>query len=225
MERFQRETGDGLRKILPMMVLVMLAACGRSERPASAPARPIQAPSSRETAQCHVDLNREGARFSILPDRNFGGGCGIIGTVQLVDIGVPVANLKAVRCGEALAFTRWIRNAVAPAAHQILGSDLVRVESMGSYACRNVVGNASSAGRRSGHAIANAIDIAAFELRDGRRISVLRDFRSPDPKVRQFIEAIHASACKRFGTVLSPNYNAAHRDHFHLEDDKATFCR
>jgi hypothetical protein len=211
---------------LAPLLLILLAACGRSERPAaSAPARPITAPTGRETAQCHVDLNREGARFSILPDRDFGGGCGIVGTVQLIDIGVPVTSLKAVRCGQALAFTRWVRNAVAPAAFQILGSELVRVDSMGSYACRNVVGSARAASRRSGHAIANAIDIAGFTLRDGRRVSILADWKSPDPKVRRFVETVHASACRRFGTVLSPDYNAAHRNHLHLEDDRASFCR
>ena len=43
--------------------------------------------------------------------------------------------------------------------------------------------------------------------------------------VRRFLETIHASACKRFGTVLSPAYNAAHHNHLHLEDDRANFCR
>lgn len=212
-------------RFLAAIPLILLAACGRSEPPARTPAKPIPAPSARETAQCHVDLNREGVRFSILPDKDFGGGCGIVGAVQLIDIGVPVSGLRAVRCGQALAFTRWVRNAVAPAAFQILGSELVRVDSMGSYACRNVIGTASGGGRRSGHAIANAIDIAGFTLRDGRRITVLADWKSPDPAVRRFVETVHASACRRFGTVLSPDYNAAHRDHLHLEDDRARFCR
>lgn len=205
--------------------MLLLAACGRSERPAQPPAKPIATPSDRETKACFADLNREGIRFSILPNKDFGGGCGIVGAVQLIDIGVPVTNLRAIRCGQARAFVGWIRNAVAPAAYQMLGSELVRVESMGSYACRNVVGSPSNAGRRSGHAIANAIDIAGFVLRDGRRITILADWNSRDPNVRRFIETIHASACKRFGTVLSPNYNAAHRNHFHLEDDRAQFCR
>ena len=54
---------------------------------------------------------------------------------------------------------------------------------------------------------------------------MLKDWNSPDPDVRRFMQVIHRSACKRFGTVLSPNYNSAHRNHFHLEDDKADFCR
>jgi hypothetical protein len=145
--------------------------------------------------------------------------------VKLVDIGVPVANLTAVRCGAARAFIGWTRNAVAPAAYQMLGSELARVDSMGSYACRNVVGSARNVSRRSGHAIANAIDVGGFVLKDGRRITVLNDWNSSDPQVRQFLQTIRASACKRFGTVLSPDYNAAHRNHLHLEDDRANFCR
>lgn len=203
----------------------LVVACGGAERPPHAPAKPVPRPSARETAQCHVDLNRAGVRFSILPDKDFGGGCGIVGAVQLVDIGVPVTNLKSVRCGEARAFVGWIRNAVAPAAFQILGSEIARVDSFGSYACRNVIGSASNAGRRSGHAIANAIDVGGFALKDGRKVTILTDWNSPDPRVREFVETIHQSACKRFGTVLSPDYNAAHRNHLHLEDDKADFCR
>ena len=202
--------------------MLLLAACGRSERPA-APRATIDRPSTRETAQCFADLRRLGVDFQPLPDKETGPGCGLAGTVKLLDIGVPTANLGAVRCGEARAYAAWARNGVAPAAYQILGSELSRVVSMGSYACRNTVGTRTR--RRSGHAIANAIDIGAFELKDGRRISILRDWNSPDPATRRFLRTIHASACKRFGTVLSPDYNAAHRDHLHLEDDGATFCR
>lgn len=170
---------------------------------------------------CQRDLRDLGVAFDALPDRQFGPGCGIVGTVKLLDIGVPTTNLGAVRCGQARTYAQWARNAVAPAAYQILGSELARVESMGSYSCRNVAGTA----RRSGHSIANAIDIGGFVLKDGRQITILRDWNSPDPDVRRFLQTITASACRRFGTVLGPNYNAAHRNHLHLEDDKANFCR
>ena len=204
-----------------------LAGCGRADRPtAPTKARPnLAAPSNRETAQCLADLRELHVSFQVLPDRETGPGCGLNGTVKLVDIGVPVANLTAVRCNEARAFIGWTRNAVAPAAYQMLGSELARVDSMGSYACRNVVGSTRGPVRRSGHAIANAIDIGGFVLKDGRRITVLNDWNSSDPQVRQFLQTIRASACKRFGTVLSPDYNAAHRNHLHLEDDHANFCR
>ena len=207
-----------------LLLALLLAACGRSERPA-APRADIDRPTTRETAQCHADLRALGVDFQPLPDKNLDPGCGLAGTVKLLDIGVPTANLGAVRCGQARAYAAWARNGVAPAAYQILGSELSRVVSMGSYACRNVVGATRNPNRRSGHAIANAIDIGAFELKDGRRISILRDWNSPDERTRRFLRTIHASACRRFGTVLSPDYNAAHRDHLHLEDDGARFCR
>lgn len=208
-----------------LLLTLALAGCGRTERPAPPTQRArVELPSARETRQCFADLRALGVDFQSLPDKDNGGGCALVGTVKLLDIGVPTANLGAVRCGEARAYAAWARNGVAPAAYQILGSELSRVVSMGSYACRNTVGTRGPA-RRSGHATANAIDIGAFELKDGRRISILRDWNSTDPAVRQFLRVVHTSACRRFGTVLSPDYNAVHRDHLHLEDDNARFCR
>jgi hypothetical protein len=214
-----------VRTFILLALAAMLAACGTSDRPSRSdsrtPSKRVEGPSSRETAQCHRDLRELGVAFEALPDRQFGPGCGIVGTVKLLDIGVPTTNLGAVRCGAARTYAQWARNAVAPAAYQILGSELAKVESMGTYNCRNVAGSA----RRSGHSIANAIDIGGFQLKDGRRITLLKDWDSPEPQVRRFMQVIHRSACKRFGTVLGPNYNSAHRNHFHLEDDKANFCR
>lgn len=199
--------------------MLLLASCGRVERPSSQ--QPISRPSARETAQCHADLSAQGVAFRPLPDKQTGPGCGLAGTVQLLDIGVPVTGLTAIRCGEARAFSAWVRNAVAPAAYQILGSELARVETYGSYACRNVADRPY----RSGHAIANAIDVSGFTLKDGRRVTVLSHWQSSDGATHDFWAALHKSACKRFGTVLSPDYNAAHANHLHLEDDAARFCR
>ena len=202
---------------------LLLAACGRTERPAP-PRADIVRPPAREIAQCHADLRAEGVEFRPLPDKPTGSGCGLYGTVQLLDIGVPVTGITAIRCGNARAFAAWVRNAVAPAAYQGLGSELTRVTGMGTYACRNVVGSGRG-DRRSGHAVANAVDVGAFTLKDGRTVSILRDWESEDPAMREFLRTIRRSACRRFGTVLSPDYNAAHRDHLHLEDDGARFCR
>jgi hypothetical protein len=204
--------------------LLLLAACGgRPETPgrSAEPARP----SARETAQCLADLTAQGIAFRRLPDKKTGPACGLYGTVQLLDIGVPVNNLTAVRCGEARAFSAWVRSAVVPAAYQMLGSELARVDTYGSYACRNAVGSSGKGDRRSGHAIANAVDIAGFVLKDGRRVTILNDWNAADPATREFLRTVHRSACRRFGTVLSPDYNAAHRNHLHLEDDRARFCR
>ena len=92
---------------------------------------------------------------------------------------------------------------------------------MGSFSCRNVAGS----DRRSAHATASAIDVSGFILADGRRITVSGNWNDPSPKVRQFFATIQASACKRFGTVLGPAYNAAHYDHLHLEMSGSAFCK
>ena len=213
------------RLLLLLVPIALLAGCGsRRPAPTNAHGRTMAyPPSAAETRECEAGLARLGIAFTPLPDRNRGHSCSTIGTVRLDEIGVPVSGLGAMRCGLAEEFTQWVRNAVAPAAYQILGSQLVKVETYGSYACRDTIGTGTA--HLSGHAIANAVDVAAFDLADGRRISVLDDWHSSDPRVRAFMQTIHASACKRFGTVLSPDYNSAHKNHFHLEDDHANFCR
>ena len=217
-----------------LLLPFLLSAClfGGNDRdrlppPRTSTSKPttLNIPTSKETRACFADLTQMGIRYSPLPDRDYGGGCSLIGSVQLIDIGLPVTGIKGMRCGVARNFTAWARNAIAPAARQMLGSDVVRVETMGTYACRNVVGNARYGNRLSGHATGNAIDVSAFILQDGRRISIERDWKSSDPNVRAFLQTIRRSACKRFGTVLSPDYNAAHYNHLHLEDDQANFCR
>ena len=49
---------------------------------------------------------------------------------------------------------------------------------------------------------------------------------APDSKSR-FLTYLHEDACRRFGTVLGPNANEAHKDHFHLDMKKrrrASYC-
>lgn len=217
LRRAQRE-----RVWVTALLAAGLAACGGGDRDRPSPPRAEpERPSVRETSRCLTDLREEGVDFRPLPDQSFGPGCAVTGAVQLTDIGVPVTGITAMRCGNARAFAKWVRNAVAPAAYQVLGSELARVSGMGTYSCRNVAGS----NRRSGHAIANAVDVGGFTLKDGRSVTVSRDWRSDDPQVQEFFRVIRRSACRRFGTVLSPDYNAAHHDHLHLEDDGARFCR
>lgn len=217
--------------ILPLLLSGCIGGSGEPQkrRPSPTLDRPVSPvttirPTSRETQQCFTELARANVRYSPLPDRDFGSGCEISGAVELLDIGVPIGGIKAMRCDLALQFSNWVRFAVAPAAKQMLRSELVRVDTYGTYACRNVVGNAASAGRRSEHARANAIDIASFTLRDGRKISIEQGWNSSDPNVREFLRVIRKSACRRFKTVLSPDYNAAHYNHLHFDMGRGPYC-
>lgn len=175
---------------------------------------------SPSAQQCFSRLQKANVRFSPLPNRNFSGGCSQIDSIKLLDVGADVTNLGPVRCELASKFAAWTEYAVKRAARLYLGSELERIETMGSYSCRTIAGSR----RLSQHAHANAIDVSAFVLQDGRRISILHDWNGSRAE-RQFLTAIHQSACKRFGTVLSPDYNAAHRDHLHFDMSGRGFCR
>jgi len=176
------------------------------------------APAAPAGRACLINLGRSDADFTPLPDQYYGAGCSAVGAVRLAslrsDAGLlQLTNLGPVTCPLASTLSGWARFGVDRAAQQILGSKLMRIETMGSYSCRNVAGTS----RLSGHATANAVDVSGFVLADGRRITVARDWNAPSSQLRAFLATVRSSACKRFGTVLSPDYNAAHRDHFHLE--------
>jgi hypothetical protein len=198
-----------------------------SPRPASRMTSIPQSLAPRsEDASCLAQLDSAGARFSAIPDTYTAPGCNQLGTVQLAALSgdnskFAVSNIGPVQCRTASAFNGWARYGVDRAARQILGSPLARIETMGSYSCRNIAGS----NKRSAHATAGAIDVSAFVLQDGRRISLSADWNGGTLAEREFLRVVHKSACKRFGTVLGPNYNAAHADHFHLEGTGANICR
>ncbi len=205
---------------LVLLPLLVLAACGGGDR--ERPRTPSR-PSEAETRQCIADLTRAGVRFERLEDRFFKGGCSAAGAVKLLDIGMPTANLGAMRCGLARAFANWVHRPLQQAAARNLGSPVVRIESMGTYACRPV--NNQSGGKLSEHGRANAVDLAAFTLADGRRITVRDGWNGPDPRVRAFLREIHRAACGPFGVVLGPDANAYHRDHLHFDLAPGPYCR
>jgi len=219
-----------LRKTLLLALSAMLAACSmpsgtRSDSNVRSPAS-AAITAGGAAGKCLSKLGQSGTRFTPLPDRFYGAGCSTLNAVNLSALQgdraqFTLANIGPVTCPMADALANWARFGVDRAARQILGSPLARIETMGSYSCRNV----ANTGRRSAHATANAVDVSALILADGRRISVLSDWSRGSAKERKFLKIIHQSACKRFGTVLGPAYNAAHHNHFHLEQGGQSFCR
>lgn len=117
-------------------------------------------------------------------------------------------------CPVAAALALWERDVVQPAARRHFDSRVVRIDHAGSFSCRRLYGR--SEGRFSEHATADAIDIVAIRLGNGRRITILRDWRG-EPAEAAFLREIRDGACDLFSTVLSPDYNSAHADHFHLD--------
>jgi hypothetical protein len=223
-----------MRKLLAIgLVSLALGGCsllpggGASrERQSVRPAQPVYGPTAAGR-QCLSKLGAIEANFTPLPDKYYGAGCSTLNTVRLSALygdssrTFGVANLGPVACPLAETFSGWARYGVDRAARAVLKSPLARIETMGSYNCRNVGGS----DRRSAHATANAIDVSAFVLADGRRVSVKNGWAGGTPAEKEFLRIVHTSACKRFGTVLGPGYNPAHQDHFHLEGSGKQFCR
>lgn len=217
-------------RIWGIVAILLLAGCiPGKDRPRGEPPRrpgaaaPAAASPAKAVLQCHADLAREGVRFRALPDRWFSNGCSAAGAVQLLDIGVPVTNLGAMTCPVARQFARWAREAVQPAAQAWLGARIVRIESFGTYSCRPV--NNQPGAKLSEHGRANAVDVSAFLLQDGRRITVAGGWNGGDPDVRRFLRAVHQAACRRLGVVLGPDADAFHRDHLHFDMGQGPYCR
>jgi hypothetical protein len=217
----------------PFIVVLSLLASGCSLIPQEqAPRKAAVARSATpvvvgpEAQACMADLGNRAAAFTPLPDTYYGAGCSALGAVKLASLRsdtkrLKLSNLGPMTCTLADTFAGWARFGVDRAAQQFLGSPLVKIETMGTYNCRNIAGSA----RRSGHARADAIDVSGFVLADGRRITVEGNWEDKSPEVRRFFTAIHTSACKRFGMVLGPDYNPAHRNHLHLEVGGRKACR
>jgi hypothetical protein len=165
----------------------------------------------------HIDA----APVAEVPIRN---GCGLINGVRFSSAGGVRLGVDKITCEMAATLTLWIEHEVQPAAVARFGKRVSSIEDMGTYDCRNIVGNTFFAHRRSQHATANAIDIAGFTLEDGRRISVLKDWKGKGAEA-QFLRDIHASACHYFRVALGPEYNESHKNHFHLDRGLGWICR
>jgi hypothetical protein len=159
-----------------------------------------------------------------LPDRASENGCALVDTMRLQGESAVLNPARpVVTCPAAAAWLLFERHALQPAAEAHFNSRVAVVRHLGTYACRNVYGR--TAGRRSQHATANAIDIAAFTLANGREIRLARDWEDAGTGAPgAFLRDVRNGACRYFGAVLGPDYNAAHRDHFHMEAGRWQRC-
>lgn len=206
-----------------------------------------------ETERCMQTLREAGVEVERVADIDDGGFCVIQGAVRLTGGELTPLRPEGLvmRCPLAIRYVIWERQTLRPAAEEILGSPVAGVEA-GGYACRRINGSTDPSERPSEHASGNALDIPAIRLEDGRRITVARGWgpirsdsraaqlerqeagRLPpllDPPVApantpeaRFLRRLRNEACDVFGTVLSPEYNAAHRDHLHLDGSRTPLC-
>jgi hypothetical protein len=179
-------------------------------------------------AQCENLLSGAIYEFEPLkPVRN--GVCGTPAPVELnaVSAGQTVAIRPAAKlnCRMASHFQRWMVEIVQPSAKTHLETEIAGVVNVASYHCRTRYNDPTQ--RMSQHAFFNALDLSAFITAKGAQITIEKSWEGDTPESR-FLKEIHAGACKIFGTVLGPEANAAHRDHFHLDMTKrrhSSYCQ
>ncbi len=135
-------------------------------------------------------------------------------TVSALQDGMVGLNPPAVLgCPATAEVNAWIADTIQPSAYAVFGQPVTELRVAASYSCRGR--NGSSKGPLSEHAFANALDVSAFRLADGRVITVEQGWRQPAEGA--FLRAVHQGACRRFSTVLGPDGDRHHQDHLHVD--------
>lgn len=166
--------------------------------------------------------------FTMAPSKSDGAICGWNSaptTAKIRDIDLRGADVT-MQCSLMMGAYIWLGE-VDRFARKHLGSGIEKVHHAGTYSCRRQRGNNS--GAWSEHAFANAWDVTGFALNDGRVISVLKDWEAGSTKESKnrakFLRGARSSACRVFRVVLTPDFNDAHKDHFHLDQGPSLSCQ
>ncbi|MEL6572055.1 MAG: extensin family protein [Pseudomonadota bacterium] len=193
-----------------------------SRHPNARSAAFIQAMADRQAAITRGQVCRDPAIQGDAIGRVEGRGqCGIENAVRVKSVlGVQLQPAARMDCTTANALKRWVDEGLNPATNN--QADSLRVVS--DYSCR--FRNSAASGKLSEHSFGRAIDIAAIRLKDGRIMELLSGWNSQrdGPAWRQMWRA----ACGPFGTVLGPESNRFHRDHFHFDTARyrsGSYCR
>ncbi len=151
-------------------------------------------------------------------------GCLIEDAVRVRSVsGVTLSQRSVMDCQTADALKTWIEGAAKPALAK-KGGGLRSIRVAAHYACRTR--NNKKGAKLSEHGKGRAIDISAFKLADGTEVTVLNDWRTQ--RFSKALKQMHKAACGPFGTVLGPNANRFHLDHFHFDTARyrsGSYCK
>jgi hypothetical protein len=168
---------------------------------------------------CSFALARTGLPATLQPTRGNGTSCEIERPVTVARLSQAAIRPEQTRCNIAARLYMWEKHALQPTAQRYFREPVVEILHFGSFSCRTIAGSS----HMSEHASANAFDISGFRLRSGKVISVLNNWSTPSMESR-FLHVARDTACDFFNLTLSPDYNAAHRDHFHVDMGWARGC-
>ena len=150
--------------------------------------------------------------------------CPLTNVVRVQSTGVEFNTPFTLTCPLLVRWLMFEQQKLQPLALQHLGSRVESVDHYGTFACRNVYNR--ERGRRSQHASASAFDVATFRFENGAVANILSDWNNDEAtESSAFLRDVHDSACTYFGTVLGPDYNAPHANHFHLDTSRFKLCR
>jgi len=164
------------------------------------------------------------AGISERPDHVVSPKCGIAPHVEVTGLSMARVSPLNTQCSIAARMYLWEKHSLQPAAKQHLGTTVARINHYASFACRGMRTSSGVSTRMSQHATANAVDISGFRLADGRQISLLNDWKGSAAE-QAFLREARDGLCTWFNTVLSPDYNALHADHFHADMGPWPICR
>lgn len=140
-------------------------------------------------------------------------GCGLENPVRVHSIdGVVLGQQSIMDCTTAKALRGWVSNALIPLIHR-RGGGVKSLSVPSHYSCRTR--NSQKGAKISEHGKGHAIDISSINLMDGSKITVLDGWKNRRDK--KILVRLHKAACGPFGTVLGPEANKFHRDHFHFD--------
>ena len=198
----------------PLPVVIPQQFAPPQEEYASFPDASAAAAAAAKPSACQTALTKV-AEFKPLPLLVGAGECGATDAVLIASIIMPDQSRVAIsppatmRCPMAQAVADWVREDVGPSMKKF-GPPLRVLDNFDSYSCRGR--NNVRAALLSEHGKANAIDVRDFALADGR------EFHLTDIHVdKAWREAIKASVCTRFMTVLGPGSDGYHEEHIHLD--------
>ncbi len=166
----------------------------------------------RDPEACLQSIRQTGIANSLLPDSGRGPDCYLEDTLTLDRLSLAKIKPEQTRCNIAARLYLWERHVVQPAAQKYFGQGVKEITHFGSYSCRTI----ARSDNMSEHATANAFDISGVRLANGKLISVLSDWNA-GRRDSEFLHELRNGLCDYFNLTLSPEYNADHKDHFHVD--------
>jgi hypothetical protein len=169
---------------------------------------------------CRAAFARAGKAVAIEPAQFEKAQCSKEGTIKLSGLSAATLRMEETRCAVAARLFMWEHNIVQPAALKHFGEPVAELLHFGSYSCRSIRGSSAA----SEHATANAFDISGFRLRSGKLITFRQHWQGGQLQAK-FLREVRGGACDYFNLVLSPDFNADHHDHLHVDMGWYRTCR